>query len=239
MNPAVRIISADAALQLRVLLKGLPHREGGREVLCQVYWLERRANHDQENRDCVYEKDHACVRPCRGRLPAQNDVGIQLNVGWSNVPSPDRLALCRCWDKCRARRPMKNRALQTIASICLVIHAVGAVWTLDRTLCVASDGHVTVELAHDGACDAEARRHHGSRSDVGRECPGHSCTDVALSEPTPRPTSDSYLPVATALRVIDISLNPFALSCGKARLEDLPDAAWQAQRAREPVVLLI
>lgn len=134
---------------------------------------------------------------------------------------------------------MKNRALQTIASLCLVIHAIGAMCGLDRTLCVASDGHVTVEFAHAGACDAEARRHHGSRSDVGRECSDHSCTDVALSEPTTRPTSHADLPVGIVWRAFHVSSSPLASCCGKAGLDDVPDAAWQVQRARERVVLLI
>ena len=134
---------------------------------------------------------------------------------------------------------MNHRMLRVIASLCLVLHALAGVWALDRTLCVARDGHVTVELTHAGACDAEARRHNESGSDVRRACSDHSCTDVALSEPTTRPNSDSHLQVATAWRVSDASQNLFAPSFGKSRLGEIPGAVLQVQRARERVVLLI
>ncbi len=85
---------------------------------------------------------------------------------------------------------MKRRTLARLSWLCLVLQLVGAGATFGRVLCVATDGHVALEIAHGGVCDTEARRHHGEEPAGIAACAEHGCIDIAFSEPALRSSHD-------------------------------------------------
>ncbi|MCW5890876.1 MAG: hypothetical protein KIT14_10010 [bacterium] len=86
---------------------------------------------------------------------------------------------------------LRLRPIRVIAWLCLLLQLGGAALAFETVLCVASDGHVALETAHAGTCEAEARRHHEADHDagLGAPCNGHPCTDIALGETAGRALS--------------------------------------------------
>src|SRR5205085_7250580 len=89
---------------------------------------------------------------------------------------------------------MKRRTLARLSWLCLVLQLVGAGATFGQVLCVATDGHVALEIAHAGTCDTEARRHHGEEPAGIAACAEHGCTDIAFSQPALRSSHDEIAP---------------------------------------------
>ena len=132
---------------------------------------------------------------------------------------------------------MKRRALGRLSSLCLVLQLVGAVTTFGRVLCVATDGHVAVEIAHAGVCDTEARRHHGEEPAGIAACAEHGCTDIAFSQPALRSSHDEIAPMpalAASPVVAHASLIAWAPSPPSA-----VSPSDDAVRTRRSVVLLV
>ena len=132
---------------------------------------------------------------------------------------------------------MKRRALARLSWLCLVLQLVGAGATFGRVLCVATDGHVAVEVAHAGTCDTEARRHHGEEPAGIAACAEHGCIVIAFSQPALRSSHDEIAPtlaltaspvVAHASPLASAPLRPSAVS-----------PSDDAVRARRSVVLLV
>ncbi len=85
----------------------------------------------------------------------------------------------------------------------LAFQLVAAPSGIGRVLCLATDGHVAVEVAHPGACAQEATRHPGRRADastVATACDEHACADIALAQPPSRVTAtgDDHAPAILA-----------------------------------------
>lgn len=78
------------------------------------------------------------------------------------------------------------RAATLVVWVCLLLQLSGTAVAVGTVLCVASDGHVALEVAHGGTCVTEARRHHdGAEHDdaaLDDLCGEHPCTDIALAE---------------------------------------------------------
>jgi hypothetical protein len=132
---------------------------------------------------------------------------------------------------------MKRRALARLSWLCLVLQLVGAGATFGRVLCVATDGHVAVVIGHAGACDTEARRHHGEEPTGIAACAEHGCMDIAFSLPALRSSHDAIAPtpalvasplVAHAARVAWAPSRPSAVS-----------PSDDAVHARRSIVLLV
>jgi hypothetical protein len=80
---------------------------------------------------------------------------------------------------------MQARRHIVILWLCAVVQLVASVQpALGLRLCVADDGHTTVELAHAGPeCPEEIRRHHPDAGAFsGDELAPHSCRDVSIVE---------------------------------------------------------
>jgi hypothetical protein len=132
---------------------------------------------------------------------------------------------------------MKHRTLARLSWLCLVLQLVGAGATFGRVLCVATDGHVALEIAHAGTCDTETRRHHGDERAGIAACAEQGCVDIAFSEPALRSSHDEIAPppalatspaVAHASAIAWTSSPPIAVS-----------PSGDAVRARRSVVLLV
>jgi hypothetical protein len=132
---------------------------------------------------------------------------------------------------------MTRRALPTIAWLALVLQVVGGAWSLDRMLCVGSDGHVALELAHPGACSVEARRHHHElEHEIAAGCDDHGCTDIMLSTASARPESGQQLAV-TPVAIVR-TLPPIAPVTRRSWLQAVP-VSDTSHHARQSIVLLI
>jgi hypothetical protein len=132
---------------------------------------------------------------------------------------------------------MKRRALARLSWLCLVLQLVGAGATFGRVLCVATDGHVAVEVAHAGACDTETRRHHGEEPAGIGACAEHGCTDIAFSQPALRTSHDEIAP-ALALTVSPVTTLASPLAWAPTRPSAVSPSD-DAVRARRSVVLLV
>jgi hypothetical protein len=132
---------------------------------------------------------------------------------------------------------MKSRALARLSWLCLILQLVGAAATFGRVLCVATDGHVAVEIAHAGACDTETRRHHGEEPAGIAACAEHGCTDIAFSQPALRSSHDEIAPTPV------LSTSPVVtLASSVAWTPARPSAVSpsdDAVRARRSIVLLV
>jgi hypothetical protein len=131
---------------------------------------------------------------------------------------------------------MKRRALAPLAWLCLVLQLVGAAATFGRVLCVATDGHVALEVAHGGVCDTEARRHHGEEP-AGIAACEHGCIDIAFSQPALRSSHDEIAPapvLAPSPGVAQTSPAAWALPRPSA-----VSPSDDAVRTRRSVVLLV
>ena len=132
---------------------------------------------------------------------------------------------------------MKRRALARLSWLCLVLQLVGAVTTFGRVLCVATDGHTAVEMAHAGACDTEARRHHGEEPAGIAACAEHGCTDIAFLQPALRSSHEDIAPTpALAASPVVAHASPIACSLSQPSAVSPSDCAV---RARRSVVLLV
>jgi hypothetical protein len=132
---------------------------------------------------------------------------------------------------------MKRRALARLSWLCLVLQLVGAATMFGRVLCVATDGHTAVEIAHAGACETEARRHHGEEPAGIAACAEHGCTDIAFSQPALRSSHDEIAPTP-ALVASPGATHASRVACAPSR----PSAASSHEdtvRARRSVVLLV
>jgi hypothetical protein len=132
---------------------------------------------------------------------------------------------------------MKRRALAPLAWLCLVLQLVGAAATFGRVLCVATDGHVALEIAHAGACDTETRRHHGEEPTGIAACAEHGCTDIAFSQPALRSSHDEIAPTP-ALTASPLVAHASPIVCGPAR-PSVVSPSGDAISARRSVVLLV
>jgi hypothetical protein len=132
---------------------------------------------------------------------------------------------------------MKRRALAPLAWLCLVLQLVGAAATFGRVLCVATDGHVAVEIAHAGACDTETRRHHGEEPTGIAACSEHGCTDIAFSQPAVRSSHHEIAP-APAVAVSPLVAHASAVVWAPTR-PSVVSPSGDAVRARRSVVLLV
>jgi hypothetical protein len=132
---------------------------------------------------------------------------------------------------------MKRRTLAPLAWLCLVLQLVGAAATFGRVLCVATDGHVAVEIAHAGVCDTEARRHHGEEPAGIAACAEHGCTDIAFSQPALRSSHDEIAPTpALSTSPVVTLASPVAWTAARPSAVSPSD---DAVRARRSVVLLV
>jgi len=131
---------------------------------------------------------------------------------------------------------MKRRTLAPLAWLCLVLQLVGAGATFGRVLCVATDGHVALEIAHGGVCDTEARRHHGEEP-AGIAACEHGCIDIAFSQPALRSSHDEIAPTPalSTSRVVTLA-SPVAWTPARPSAVSPSD---DAVRARRSVVLLV
>jgi hypothetical protein len=135
---------------------------------------------------------------------------------------------------------MTSRTRKGLAAVCLLLQLTGAALAFGRVLCVASDGHVVVEVAHAGSCETETRRHH-DRDEPGalRGCGDHPCTDVALSHPAwhgrSRALDDATAPYAT---VVPHAIEATAVATVVTTPSPGPHDPV-ALRARRTVVLLV
>ena len=131
---------------------------------------------------------------------------------------------------------MKRRVLAPLSWLCLVLQLVGAGATFGRVLCVATDGHVAVEIAHGGVCDTESRRHHGEEP-AGIAACEHGCTDIAFSQPALRSSHDEIAPTLAIAPSPDVA---HASPCASApRRSGAVSPSDDAIRARRSVVLLV
>jgi len=83
----------------------------------------------------------------------------------------------------RATRKSLRRHVASI--LCAILSASsGAAGTVHWNLCVADDGHSTIEVSHgDSDCWTEVRRHHAGTTALDRtELGRHSCTDIPIVE---------------------------------------------------------
>lgn len=87
------------------------------------------------------------------------------------------------------RSPFPTRATRTatVGWLLLSLQLVAASASAGRVLCLAADGHVSVEIAHGGACTQESARHHrheAPATTLARDCNEHPCADIVLGQPT-------------------------------------------------------
>ena len=132
---------------------------------------------------------------------------------------------------------MKRRALARLSWFCLVLQLVGAAATFGRVLCVAADGHVAIEIGHAGACDTEARRHHGEEPTGIAACAEHGCIDIAFSQPALRSSHDEIAP-APALVPSPLVAHASPVAWAPTR-PSVVSPFGDAVRARRSVVLLV
>jgi hypothetical protein len=132
---------------------------------------------------------------------------------------------------------MKRRVLARLSWLCLVLQLVGAAATFGRVLCVATDGHVALEIAHAGTCDAEARRHHGEEPAGIAACADHGCIDIAFSQPALRSSHDEIAP-ALALVASLVMAHAAPVEWPTVRPSAVSPSD-DAVRARRSVVLLV
>jgi hypothetical protein len=80
-------------------------------------------------------------------------------------------------------RTTRARVLAAILCSLLPLSA-GGVGSVDWNLCVADDGHATLEISHgDSDCWTEVRRHHsGPQAFRSSELDHHTCTDIPIVE---------------------------------------------------------
>jgi len=109
-------------------------------------------------------------------------------------------------------------------------------------LCVAEDGHTTVELTHaDTQCGVDAWRHHSEVEVLdSSELERHPCRDVPLlqSRPCTRTADARLLPPATAV----FSVAPPALPQGPGQaslISDHDDAPPRALNSIRSIILII
>ena len=142
--------------------------------------------------------------------------------------------------RCEHRNGMTRTALNGLSWFCLSLQLLAAALTFGRVLCVASDGHVAFELAHAGACQAEARRH-GSDEHAGvRTNSDHPCTDIALSQPILQLYSRSCNLVPPQLALIPArAVFPARLLAHRRPNTVQVSPFAYAVRARRPIVLLV
>jgi len=132
---------------------------------------------------------------------------------------------------------MKRHALARLSWLCLVLQLVGAAATFGRVLCVATDGHVALEIGHPGACDTEARRHHGEEPAGIVACAEHGCIDIAFSQPALRSSHDEIAPTpALAASTVVAHVSPVAWASARPSAVSPSD---DAVRIRRSVVLLV
>ena len=132
---------------------------------------------------------------------------------------------------------MKRRALARLSWLCLVLQLVGAGATFGRVLCVATDGHVALEIAHAGVCDTETRRHHGEEPAGIGACAEHGCIDIAFSQPALRSSHDEIAP-AFALTVSPVVAHASPLAWAPLHPSAVSPSD-DAVRTRRSVVLLV
>jgi hypothetical protein len=84
----------------------------------------------------------------------------------------------------------RSHATKLLVWLCLLLQLSGTAIAFGTVLCVASDGHVALEVAHPGSCATETRRHHDPAAHdedthdavLGEHCGEHPCTDIALGQ---------------------------------------------------------
>lgn len=93
-----------------------------------------------------------------------------------------------------------RRRFSKFVSLALLLMGLTAVLPQGVSLCVADDGHLAVEIAHDGAdCTTDEQRHHeGEESDECSELTEHSCLDVSPSLSSTKLTSRPDLTLPTS-----------------------------------------
>lgn len=89
-----------------------------------------------------------------------------------------------------ALRSIRHSTLASaLGWLVLVFQATIGTATAGQVLCIASDGHVVVELAHAGDCGQEVVRHHGGHAAdtaFANECGAHPCADILIASPASR-----------------------------------------------------
>lgn len=76
-------------------------------------------------------------------------------------------------------------------------------------LCIAEDGHAAIEVAHlEESCATEVDRHRGPTAAGLGELDRHPCTDVALSQPSLRPSLEALPLDSPGRRSTDLVLAP-------------------------------
>lgn len=134
-----------------------------------------------------------------------------------------------------------TRARIVAAILCSLLPlSTGGASSVDWNLCVADDGHATLEISHgDLDCWTDVRRHHsGPQALRSSELDHHTCTDIPIVEgraghaSTPRPSS-AVLAVSPAPPVMDVA--PRSYRVGVV----LDGRVAQALSSRRSVVLLI
>ena len=96
----------------------------------------------------------------------------------------------------------RSRLAGLVGGLFFCLQLVTGVSASERVLCVAADGHVTVELAHAGRCMQAIARHHGGHGDASAAmqtaCDGHPCADVVLGRPVSQATSQGHEKIVPA-----------------------------------------
>jgi hypothetical protein len=134
------------------------------------------------------------------------------------------------------------RATTLLVWLCLLLQLSGTAIAFGTVLCVASDGHVVLEVAHPGSCVTEARRHHDAAAHdedtheaaLGEHCGQHPCTDIALGQTAWRGlrSPDALAtPHALIARLLPVATDPVAIraSIGDG-LPPRPDARIHDRR---------
>lgn len=119
---------------------------------------------------------------------------------------------------------MSQRLRIAAAFLTLMLQGVaGVAYPAGVVLCVADDGHVSVETVHEIVrCTADWERHHPNTpaaSDVG----AHPCTDTFLSQPAAR-----------SVQVPAVGMHAMALPAGLAVVAPAPSAVPRSARSVPP-----
>ncbi len=122
-------------------------------------------------------------------------------------------------------RSTRRASIALLASLLQLIAGVESAMGL--SLCIAEDGHASLELAHaDETCALEVERHHPELDEIGaEELAEHPCRDLSLhmSECGPGSSEPEIAPLVAATVPADPDVS-----------EEPPDPLHERKTARDP-----